>query len=327
MVEDCSRNGYAPCVGYDTARQAVADYLSHDGVELTSNDIILCSGCSSSLDLCITAIADASKNHNILMPKPGFPAYRTLADCLGINVKTYNLIPENGWQIDLLHLESQIDDNTALIILNNPSNPCGSVYDENQLKAFLSIARRYQIPVLSDEVYEQLVFPGKKFVSIASLESGVPSLICGGLAKRFLVPGWRVGWIAIHDPINALGDIRKALSSLSQRVIGCNTVIQGALPKILLETPQSFHDDLVNTLSENAKVAHDAIQEIPGLVPYMPDGAMYMMVKIELERFPQFVTTLDLIRSLMEEESVFCLPGDVSIAYTFYLIVGILVNR
>ncbi|KAI4465615.1 tyrosine aminotransferase [Holotrichia oblita] len=310
-LEEGSCNGYAPCVGYEKARQAVATYLSHDGAEFDSKDIILCSGCSSSLDLCISAIADGSKNHNILMPKPGFPIYRTLAESIGVGVKTYNLLPEKKWQVDLLHLESQIDDNTAIIILNNPSNPCGSVYDENHLRAILSIARRYQIPVIADEVYEQIVFPDKKFVSTAALESGVPILICGGLAKRFLIPGWRIGWIAVHDPINAFDDIRNALCSLSQKIIGSNTLIQGAIPDILLKTPQSFHDDMINTLCENAKVAYEAIDKVPGLVPYMPDGAMYMMVKVDLEKFPHFETGLQFIMRLMEEESVFCLPGDV----------------
>lgn len=313
VIQKGSCNGYAPCVGYESARQAVATYLSHDGVEYSSNDVILCSGCSSSLDLCISVLADASKNHNILMPKPGFPIYRTLAESIGVNVKTYDLIPEKGWQIDLKHLESQIDSNTAAIILNNPSNPCGSVYDEKHLRGFLSIARRYQIPVIADEIYEQLVFPDKRFVSTASLESGVPILICGGIAKRFLVPGWRLGWIVVHDPIGAFDEIRKGLGCLSQRIIGSNTAIQGALPSILLNTPQSFHDDLINTLLENAKLAYDALKEIPGVVPYMPDGAMYMMVKIQLENFPQFETGLQFMRRLMEEESVFCLPGDVSI--------------
>jgi len=80
--------------------------------------------------------------------------------------------------------------------------------------------------VIADEIYERLVFPGKKFVSTASLHSEVPILVCGGLAKRFLVPGWRMGWIAIHDETGAMEHIRKSLSSLSQRTIGSNTLIQ-----------------------------------------------------------------------------------------------------
>lgn len=77
----------------------------------------------------------------------------------------------------------------------------------------------------------------------------MPLLVCGGLAKRFLVPGWRMGWIFIHDPLGIFEHgVRKGLQNLSARIIGSNTLVQGALGKILLLTPQSFHDDLINTL-------------------------------------------------------------------------------
>lgn len=274
--------------------------------------MILCSGCSSSLEHCIAVLADASKGQNILMPKPGFPIYRTLAETIGVDVKTYNLLPESDWIIDLNDLESKIDDNTAALIVNNPSNPCGSVYDEEHLRNVLEIAYRYKITVIADEIYERLVFPGKRFVSMASIKSDVPILICGGLAKRFLVPGWRLGWIVVHDPIGALDEIRSGLNALSQRIIGSNTIIQGALPHILLNTPQTFHDDLINILYESAKLTYELLMNVRGLHPYMPAGTMYLMVKVELDHFPEFQTTLDFVSKLMEEESVFCLPGDVS---------------
>lgn len=304
-------NGYGPCVGTDDARQAVANYLSFDGVTFDAKDVILCSGCSSSLDLCITALADPAKGHNIVIPKPGFPIYRTLAESLGVEVKSYNLVPEQGWIVDLPHLEAQIDDNTAAIVVNNPSNPCGSVFDENHLRDILEIAYRHKVPVIADEIYERLVFPHSRFVSMAAIDSGVPILVCGGLAKRFLVPGWRMGWIVFHDPVGAFEpEIRKGLACLSQKTIGSNSMVQGGLAAILKLTPQSFYDDLIGTLYENAKLAFEAVQSIEGLTAFMPDGTMYMMVKIELERFPQFRSGLEFMQRLMEEESVFCLPGE-----------------
>jgi len=310
-IQSGNCNGYGPSVGTENARRAVANYLSFDGVSFSPRDVILCSGCSSSLDLCITVLADPTKGHNIVIPKPGFPIYRTLAESLGVEVKTYNLVPERNWNIDLPHLEAQIDDNTAAIVINNPSNPCGSVFDEHHLRDILEIAYRHKVPVIADEIYERLVFPESRYVSSAAIDSGVPLLICGGLAKRFLIPGWRMGWIVIHDPVGAFDpDIRKGLISLSQKTIGSNSLAQGALPGILKLTPQSFYDDLVNTLYDNAKLTFNEISNIPGLTPYMPDGTMYMMVKIEVDHFPQFRTGLDFIQRLMEEESVFCLPGE-----------------
>ncbi|XP_066251351.1 tyrosine aminotransferase [Euwallacea similis] len=309
VLEEGNANGYNAGVGSEIARKAVAEYLSFDGVQYQPKDIILCSGCSCSLELCITALADPIRGHNILMPRPGFSIYQTIAGCFGVEVKYYNLIPENNWEVDLDHLDTQIDSSTAAIILNNPSNPCGSNYREEHLRNILEIAHKHRVPVIADEIYDRLVFPGKKFTSTAALHSEVPILVCGGLAKRFLVPGWRLGWIAVHDEIGAFEHVRKSLVSLSQRIIGSNTLVQAALPAIL-QTPSSFHQKVMQILAANAQVAFDRFGKIKGLIPFMPEGAMYMVVEIDMRHFPNFESGLEFCKKMMEEESVFCLPGE-----------------
>ncbi|PSN35641.1 Tyrosine aminotransferase [Blattella germanica] len=144
-----------------------------------------------------TVLADPGKN--ILVPRPGFSVYRTLAEGLGIRVKSYNLRPDCDWEVDLDHLEAQMDENTAALIVNNPSNPCGSVYSRQHLQDILNVARKQFVPIIADEIYEHMVFPGQTFHSLASISKDVPILSCSGLTKRFLVPGWRMGWITIHD--------------------------------------------------------------------------------------------------------------------------------
>ncbi|XP_020277792.1 tyrosine aminotransferase [Pseudomyrmex gracilis] len=301
-------NGYAPSTGHQRAREAVAEYSSDEFVKVDAKDVILCSGCSCALDLCITALA--REGQNILIPRPGFAIYRTLAEGFGITVKSYNLQPELGWEIDLDNLEAQIDESTAAIVINNPSNPCGSVFSRDHILDILDIAARYYVPIIADEIYEHMVFPGRTFHSLASLSTEVPILSCSGLTKRFLVPGWRMGWIIIHDRQNVLEtEIRKGLHCLSQRIIGSNTIIQGALPSILRNTPQNFFNDVIRTLYMHSKLAYDCITKIPGLKPIMPDGAMYMMVYIDLPCFPEFNSDLEFVQRLLMEESVFCLPG------------------
>lgn len=154
-----------------------------------------------------------------------------------------------------------------------------------------------------------MVFPGVEFHSISALSEKVPILSCGGLTKRFLVPGWRVGWIVIHDRNNALKDVRMGLGNLSGRILSCNTIVQGALPKILRDTPQEFFDNTVVMLKHHANVAFEVLKDVPGLWPIMPEGAMYMMVKIDIECFPQFQDEMDFLQQLVREQSVFCLPG------------------
>lgn len=307
-IKQCKYNGYAPSVGYELSRKAVAEYVSTENSKVEAKDIVLTSGCSGALDLCITCLANPGQN--ILIPRPGFSIYKTLAKSLSINVKHYNLLPEKSWEIDIDHLESLIDENTAAIVLNNPSNPCGSVYSKEHLQDVLKICELYKVPVISDEIYEHFVFSGSEYHSLASLTETVPILSCSGLTKRFLVPGWRLGWIVINDRQNIFQEeVRKGLVSLSQRILGPNTIIQSALPTILKDTPQAFYTETIQFIESNAKLFYEKISAIPGLKPVMPQGAMYMMIGIEMEHFEEFKDDLQFTEALITEQSVFCLPA------------------
>ncbi|XP_032794193.1 tyrosine aminotransferase isoform X1 [Daphnia magna] len=307
-VRSMKYNGYAPSTGYEEARNVVASYVSVPGATVEAKDIILCSGCSCALDLCISVLANPGQN--ILVPRPGFPLYRTLAEGLGIRTKFYDLKPENGWEVDLEQLEAQIDDQTAAIVLNNPSNPCGSVYSRSHLNAILQVAARNFVPIIADEIYDYFVFPGHEFHPLASLTNEVPILTCGGLTKRYLIPGWRMGWIVVHDRNEALSsEVRKGLQSLSQRIIGSSTILQGALSRILTQTPPEFFQSTIAQVYDNARLAHQLLSGLPGMRPIMPSGAMYMMVGVDMTNFPEFENDLQFVERMVTEESVFCLPG------------------
>ncbi|CAH2238835.1 tyrosine aminotransferase [Pararge aegeria] len=306
-IELHKSRGYAPSKGHYEARVAVAKYSAHQG-EVTPDDVILTSGCSHAIEMVITAIADSGQN--ILIPRPGFSIYQTLSEGFGIITKYYNLLPNEHWKIDLDDLESQIDDDTVAIVINNPSNPCGSVYDKEHLYEILDIASRNKVPIIADEIYEHFVFSNRKFIPISSLSKDVPVLTCSGLTKRFLVPGWRMGWVVIHDRNNVLGkEMRQALSNLSMRILGPSALIQTALPAILEYTPQSFFDEVLLFIETQAKLAYKELRDAPGLRPIEPQGAMYMMIEIKMLLFPEFKDECQFVESLVTEQSVFCLPG------------------
>lgn len=199
-----------------SAREAICEYVGPFQGNVTPNDVIICSGCSSAIDMCIAVMAEAGKN--ILVPRPGFSIYRTLAIGHGIEVRSYDLLPDQQWQIDLDQLTTAIDENTAAIVLTNPSNPCGSVFTRAHILDILAIAERHRVPIIADEIYEHFVFPGVEYCSISSLSKNVPVLSCGGLTKRFLVPGWRVGWIVIHDRNDIFAGVRKVSFEASKLV-------------------------------------------------------------------------------------------------------------
>ena len=118
------------------------------------------------------------------MPRPGFPLYKTLCAGYGVEVRSYNLLPERNWEVDVYHMQSLIDANTVAIIYNNPSNPCGSVFSEQHILQILEVAQRHCLPIIADEIYENMVFRGEKFIPIASLTTEVPVLSCRGTTKR-----------------------------------------------------------------------------------------------------------------------------------------------
>ncbi|CAF1013796.1 unnamed protein product [Brachionus calyciflorus] len=309
-IDDKKFDGYTPSYGTEAARQAVARYYSRpDNLIYKFNDIILTNGCSQAIDLCITVLAN--RGDNIIIPKPGFSIYKTLAGTLGINVKYYSLLEENNWEIDLEELESQIDDRTKAIIVNNPSNPCGSVYSRMHLLDIINLAERYRLPIIADEVYGDMVFPGNEFYYMSELTRNVPILSCNALSKRFILPGWRFGWVAIHDPKNYLARVRAGFNDLTTRILGPNSLVQASVVEILDNTPQSYFDSIMETLATNAEIVYEKLQTLPGIVPRKPSGAMYLMVGLDMKCFPDIPTDVEFVQMLIKEKSVFCLPAKI----------------
>lgn len=301
-------NGYGPSVGYEESRAVVAECMFTRNSPYLPKDVILTLGCSGALDMCITVLAGAGDN--ILVPTPGFPFYQVVAQSSGIETKYYELLPEKLWEIDLDHLESLIDSKTSLIVVNNPSNPCGSVWKEAHLRDIVRLAEKYRLPLISDEIYADFVFEGQKFIPFSSISTTVPVLTCGGLTKKYLIPGWRFGWILIHDPLCLFDyEVRNGLFMLSQKLLGPSSLIQGALPSILKETPHAYIDKSIRLCQANAQCFHGALKKIKGLNPIMPEGAMYMMVGIDLKFFPGIKDDIDFTEKLLEDQSVFCLPS------------------
>lgn len=307
-LDDKKFDGYTPSFGTETARQAIAEYCSRpDKLMYKASDILLTNGCSQAIDLCITCLANPGDN--ILIPRPGFSIYKTLAGTLGINVKYYDLDESKGWECDLETLESQIDERTVTILVNNPSNPCGSVFSKNHLEKIIKIAEKHKLPIIADEVYGDMAFPGNECYYMSELSDNVPILSCNALSKRFMLPGWRFGWIAIHDPRNHIKNVRAGFNDLTTRILGPNSLVQGALPEILANTPQSYYDDVMTYLSGNAKIVFEKLNNCPGIKPIKPAGAMYLMVKLDLKHLPGINSDLEFSQALIKEQSVFCLPA------------------
>jgi len=177
-----------------------SQHYNHDNNTIT--------GCSGALDLAISVIIN--EGDNLLVPVPGFPLYQVIKDSLGGSVRHYPLIPEKDWECDLVKMEEVIDARTKAILIKNPSNPCGSNFSKEHLEGIVAVASRHGLPIIADEIYGGCVFNGE-FTPIHEVRQNVPVLTMGGLAKEFVVPGWRAGWVVLHDCMTdppRLGEVR-----------------------------------------------------------------------------------------------------------------------
>lgn len=196
-----SRNfhGYAPTVGLLQTRKAIAEYLSRDlPYQLSFDDVFITCGGTQAIDVSVAILA--RPGGNILLPRPGFPIYKLYAEYRGLEVRHYDLIPEKGWEVDLDSIEALADQNTIALVIINPGNPCGNVYSYNHLEKIAETTKRLGIIVIADEVYGHLTFGANPFVPMGVFGSIVPILTLGSLSKRWIVPGWRLGWFVINDP-------------------------------------------------------------------------------------------------------------------------------
>ena len=172
------------------------------------------------------------------------------------------------------------------------------------------VAEKYQVALIADEIYEDMTFSQNKYTPLARLSPNVPILTCSGLAKRFLVPGWRFGWIAIHDAGHDLSEIRRGLFDLSGLIIGANTLIQAALPEFFEKTPATFYQNINQLLEANAEKVSQLLGQVDGLSVIKPQGTMYALVGLKPGFFDD---DIEFSEKLLAEQSVSVLPGTVSL--------------
>ncbi|XP_047939912.1 probable aminotransferase TAT2 [Salvia hispanica] len=304
-------NGYSSTAGLPAARSAVAEYLSKDlPYDVKSDDVFLTNGCTQALEAALTALARPGAN--ILLPRPGYPDYEARAAFAGLEVRHFDLVPENDWEVDLAAVEALGDENTVAIVIINPGNPCGNVFKYEHLKKIAETARKMGILVIADEVYCHLTFGSNPFTPMAVFASIVPIITLGSLSKKWIVPGWRIGWLVINDLHGILAnhgivDTIKGFFNISSDPV---TFIQAALPEILLKTPTEFYDKIVNLFRESADKCYKLTNEIPGIsCPIKPQGCMFLMIKLDLSKLEGIKDDFDFCCKLAKEESVVLVPG------------------
>ncbi|KAL3509315.1 hypothetical protein ACH5RR_028716 [Cinchona calisaya] len=310
-IQSAKFNSYAPGIGIPQARRSIAEHLSRDHpFELSPDDVYVTVGGRQAIDVILTVLA--SPGANILLPKPGYSFYDARATFSHLEIRHFDLLPEQAWEVDLSHVKALADDKTVAIVIINPGNPCGNVYTYEHLQRVAETARKLGFLVIADEAYAHLAFGNNPFVPMRLFGSIVPVLTLGSLSKRWLLPGWRLGWIVTSDPngiLEKLG-IVECINSCLDISPDPATFIQAAVPKILKGIPEDFYSGTLNLLREAADVCYDRLKEIPCFTcPYKPKGSMFAMVKLNLSLLEGINDDMEFCLRLAREESVVLLPG------------------
>jgi len=262
-----------------------------------------------------------------LIPLPGFSLYETVAGNRNFKAVFYPLLSDQDWKVDIQRLKQLIEEQQQLglrvagLVVINPSNPCGSVYSKEHLQEICHVAESYRVPIIADEMYGGLVFSDDvTYTPIATQSGPVPVLSLGGIAKQFMCPGWRVGWVICYDRTGAFKEIKQGLVKLSQVILGANSLAQSIVPSLLTDTPQSYRDDVNAQLRSNCDISFEMLQRIEGLRPSKPKGTFYMMVEIDTKKL-NVEDDMDFTQKLVEQQSVYVLPGSCFKMNTFFRII------
>lgn len=283
-------NSYGESLGIRPAVEAIRHQAEANGFK-NIQSIFVGYGSGEVIDSCLTALLNPGDN--VLTPSPEYPLYGAVLAKLDATPNAYELDESNGWEPNLADMERRINPRTRAILLINPSNPTGAVMSRQTLEQVLELARRHNLIIFADEIYDKLIFaPGAPHISIATLAQDVPIVTFNGLSKAYLVPGWRIGWAIATGPGEALAPYLEAVHRLLRARLSAPHPFQHAI-KPALEGPQDHIPAMVQKLRRRADLTNEWAKRTPRVSLVAPQGAFYAHPSLDIpEDDLTFVTAL-----------------------------------
>ncbi len=281
--------GYSDSRGILPAREAVSRFYADEGVPgIHPDDVIIGNGVSEMISLVLQALVD--DGDEILVPSPDYPLWTAQVTLSGGRAVHYPCDESNGWMPDLEAIEALVTPRTKGIVLINPNNPTGAVSSAELVRGFASLAERHGLVLMSDEIYEKILYDGAAHAHAARHVADTLCLTFSGLSKAQRVAGYRAGWVAISGNRERATDFLEGLTLLANMRMCANVPAQHAIPVALApESRGSGIGELCapgGRLREQRDVAHALLTSIPGVTCELPGGAMYLFPRLDPEQFP-----------------------------------------
>lgn len=268
---------YTPAAGTPELKKAICEkFLKDNGLTYEPNQIVVSSGAKSSLYHAICALVD--EGDDVILPSPYWLTYPELIKLAGGNCIYVQTKRENGFKITAEELKQAVTPNTKCLILNSPNNPTGAIYTEEEIKAIAKVVEDAGIWVISDEIYEKLVYEGEKHYSIACVSDYLKehTIIVNGMSKTYAMTGWRLGYLAA--PLA----VAKAISSMqSHTTSNACSITQYASTVALTDAEgDKFIEKMQKVFDERRKLMIEELKDVEDIVCIKPLGAFYVFIDV-----------------------------------------------
>ncbi|MFY8215965.1 MAG: pyridoxal phosphate-dependent aminotransferase [Chthoniobacterales bacterium] len=291
---------YTPSSGIPELRQAISTKFSTDnGLEYKPSQIIVSNGAKQS---CLNAIlAVCQPGDEVIIPAPYWLSYPEMVRLAGAEPVIVPTSMENDWKLTAEQFENAMTPKTKMIIINTPGNPTGSIYTRDELRAIAEVAAEEDIVILSDEIYEKIVYDGAEHVSIASLtpEAYDLTITVNGFSKAYSMTGWRLGYLGAPEPL------AKAIDSMQSHSTSnpCSFAQKGGLAA--LKGDQQFVTDMVEEFNIRREYMYNRLSSISGISAVKPQGAFYVLANIK----KLGLTSTNFADRLLSKANVAVVPG------------------
>lgn len=287
---------YTPSAGIPELRQVVAEDLSRRNNMPCAGQNVLITPTKHAIFMSMLALVD--EGDEVVVPDPAWGTFDACAKLAGAKVRYAKLDQENGYRLTPEILADKITKRTRLIVINTPSNPCGAVMTAADIKGVAELAQEHDLFVLSDEIYERLVFEGEH-LSIASLEGMFDRTVTlGGFSKTYAMTGWRIGWAVAPTPIF------NELNKLQTQSITCVTSFVQRAGLAALQGSQGPVRKMAEEFKARRDLIYGLVKDIPQLSCPKPNGAFYLFPSFDIK-----MPSEDLAAALLERAHVAVTPG------------------
>ena len=313
IIEDMIANlpraqGYSDSKGLLSARRAVVQYAEQKqiaGVDV--EDVYLGNGVSELIVMALQALLD--NGDEVLVPSPDYPLWTAAVSLAGGKAVHYRCDESADWAPDVEDIRSKVTPRTKAIVVINPNNPTGAVYDRPVLLDVVEVAREHGLLVMSDEIYDKVLYDDAEHVATASLAPDLLCLTFNGLSKAYRVAGFRSGWLIVSGPKKHAASYIEGLDMLANMRLCANVPAQHVI-QAALGGRQSIRDLVLpgGRLLEQRDVTWRLLNDIPGVSCVKPRGALYCFARLDPEVYP-IVDDRRLILDLLEEKHVLVVQG------------------